>query len=293
MGQKVQHTAKWSHTAVRALQGGGQMKSVSRITWDVSGRGRLQCEKPVYREYLGADAVDYDYRYDRASGRHHTRALELETRCRRCGPCLEYRKLLWRGRARIEIAQSARTWFGTLTCTPQFQVLAQYRASLRLAKSGVEFAKLDHEEQFAERVKEISPEITKWLKRVRKQASVDLRQKARIADGCTSTKGKRCNCHRMSDYSVPLRYLLVVEEHTGGGAHHGLPHFHLLIHEPASDKPVRHSVLKGKWSLGHTDFELVPSPDNEGQKIANYVTKYLTKSVLCRARASLKYGRPD
>lgn len=293
MGQKVQHTAKWSHTAVRAVQGGGDMKSVSRIEWDVSGRGRLQCQSPVYREYLGAYAVGYDYRTDRASGRHHTRALELQVRCRRCGPCLEYRKLLWRGRARYEIAQSCRTWFGTLTCTPQFQVLAQYRASLRLAKSGVEFAKLPHEEQFAERVKEIQQEITKWFKRVRKESSVKLRQQARKSDGCTATKGKRCNCHRLSDYTVTLKYLLVVEEHTGGGAHHGLPHFHLLIHERFEDKPVRHSVLNGKWGLGHTDFELIPSPENEGNKFANYVTKYLTKSVLCHPRASLKYGRPD
>ncbi len=291
MAQKVQHLAKWSNTAKRAITEGGEVKSASRIFWNVAGRGRLECQRPVFREYLGATPVGYDFRTDRAQGRIHTRSLELDTRCRRCPPCLEARKLLWRGRARSEIAQAARTWFGTLTCTPQFQVLAQYRASLRLSKSGIKWDDLNREEQFAERVSEISPEITKWLKRVRKQASVALRQKARDDDGCEATKGKRCSCHRLADFTVTLKYLLVVEEHTGGGAHHGLPHFHLLIHECNVDRPVRHSVLKAKWTLGITDFVLIPSPEDGGNKFANYVTKYLTKSILCRARASLKYGR--
>lgn len=291
MAAKVQHLAKWSNTARKAVQNGGELKSATRIYWNVSGNGRLQCQKPVYREYLGADPVGYDYRTDRAQGRINTRSLELDTRCRRCVPCLEARKLLWRGRARTEIALSSRTWFGTLTLSPDMQNLAMYRARLRLAKSGIQWEQLSREEQFAERVANINPEITKWLKRVRKESSVKTRQLARKEAGCKATRGQRCNCHPLAAYSVTLKYLQVVEEHLGGGAHHGLPHFHFLIHEVNENRPVRHSVLSAKWSMGHTDFELIPSPENGGNRYANYVTKYLTKSFLCRARASLKYGR--
>lgn len=291
MGQKVQHLREWSHVARRAVLQGAVLKSASRIYWDVSGNGRLNCTSPVYREYMGADAIGYDLRNNRTQGRKNTRVIELDTRCRRCPPCLEWRKLLWRGRARIEIAQASRTWFGTLTLSPDQQVKAKLRAMIRLHKSGTEWEQLTREEQFAERVAMISPEITKWIKRVRKQSSVKTRQQARKSDGCTATVGARCRCHPLSQFNVTLRYLQVVEEHTGGGAHHGLPHFHFLIHEVNENRPVRHSVLTDKWTLGHTDFQLIPSPDEGGNRFANYVTKYLTKSILCRARASLKYGR--
>lgn len=220
-----------------------------------------------------------------------SRSLELDVRCRRCEACLEHRKLYWRALARNEIASSARTWFGTLTLSPDWQVWAKERASLRLAKAGIDWNTLDREIQFAERVASISPEITKWLKRVRKQSSVKTRQQARDRDGCEATIGKRCSCHRLTDYVVPLKYLMVVEEHLGGGAHHGLPHFHFLLHEPDENRPIRHSVLSAKWTMGHTDFKLIPSPGEGGNKFANYVTKYLTKSILCRARASLRYGQ--
>lgn len=267
------------------------MTGPTRMRWNVAGNGKLQCQKPVFREYIGAEPLTEDLRHDRPKGRKNTRSLELDTRCRRCGPCLEARKLLWRGRARAEVALAARTWFGTLTVKPEFQSIAGLRADLRLGRQGVIWDELSHEEQFAERVREISPEITKWLKRVRKQASVALRQSRRKDDGCKATIGQRCTCHPLRSFTVTLKYLVVVEEHTGGGVLHGLPHFHLLIHEVENDRPVRHEVLKSKWSFGVTDFVLVPSPDDGGIKFANYVTKYLTKSFLCRARASLKYGR--
>ena len=291
MGQKVQHLAKWLNTAHKALDNGGAMTGPTRLRWNVAGNGRLQCQSPVFREYIGAEPITEDLRHDRPKGRKNTRSIELDTRCRRCPPCLEARKLLWRGRARAEVALASRTWFGTLTVSPDHQAYAQYRADLRLGRQGVVWDDLTREEQFAERVREISPEITKWFKRVRKQASVALRQKARKDYGCKATVGKRCTCHPLRLFTVTIKYLLVVEEHTGGGEQHGLPHFHLLIHEVHEGRPVRHECMKSKWSLGHTDFKLIPPPELGGIKYANYVTKYLTKSFLCRARASLKYGR--
>lgn len=293
MGRKVQHIDKWSIAARAALDGGASMRSATVIEWDVSGTGRLKCQKPVHVEYHGAEAVGYSIREDRATGRRNGRAIEFDTRCRRCPNCLQYRMLLWRRRARAEIAIAPRTWFGTLTVEPHFQQMAQFRASLRLARDGIDFHKLPKAEQFAERVREISPEITKWLKRVRRQAATNLRQKARGKVGCTKSAGQRCICHPLKSYHVGIRYILVVEEHTGGGALHGLPHFHLLVHEIDEDAPIRKHVMEAKWSFGITHFRLIEDAGDDRNKYANYVTKYLTKSILCRARASLKYGRPE
>lgn len=291
MGAKLHHIDRWAQTALRAYSQGAVVRSASRLYWDVAGNGRLACHKPVTREFVGRKPARMSPDMKHAKVITESRVLELDVRCRRCHACLEHRKLYWRALARNEIAGAARTWFATLTVDPQHQVQAAYRAGIRLAKSGIDFDSLDREKQFAERVAEIAPEITKWLKRVRKEASVNLRQKARDLDGCTASRGKSCRCHKLFAYTVPLRYLLVVEEHTGGGAHHGLPHFHLLIHELDDKYPVRHEVLASQWKLGNTRFKLVDADEGEKRKFANYVTKYLTKSILCRARASQKYGQ--
>lgn len=282
---------RWAKTAVRAYAHGAEIASASTIKWDVAGNGKLACKRPVYREYVGRRAMKMSHDWRNAKEIVESRTLELDVRCRKCEACLEHRKLYWRALARNEIECSARTWFGTLTLAPDWQVWAQASARLRLASAGIDYDQATREIQFAESVAEIMPEITRWLKRVRKQSSVKNRQKARDKDGCTATVGQRCSCHRQADYVVPLKYLLVVEEHTGGGAAHGLPHFHLLLHEGSADHPIRHSVLEEKWKMGWSHFRLVPDAENELRKAANYVTKYLTKSILCRARASIRYGR--
>ena len=41
------------------------------------------------------------------------------TPCRRCAHCLRREAKMWRNRALNEIQQASRTWFGTLTCTPE------------------------------------------------------------------------------------------------------------------------------------------------------------------------------
>ena len=107
----------------------------------------------------------------------------------------------------------------------------------------------DHE-QFTRTVAVISKEITKWIKRLRKNTG------------------------------SPLRYLIVVEKHKSGD-----PHFHLLIHEVDEDQPVLHRHLNQLWTYGFDHFKLV-----EGDKAANYVCKYLSKSLLARVRASKRYG---
>lgn len=75
-----------------------------------------------------------------------------------------------------------------------------------------------------------------------------------------------------------LRFCLVFEAHKDG-----FPHLHALIHEV--DAAVTKAVLQGQWKHG---FSTVKLCDTEA---SSYVTKYLSKSMLARVRASLRYGQ--
>ena len=127
------------------------------------------------------------------------------------------------------------------------------RARQRLWSGGTDFDALSPHDQFMERMTEIGREVTLYLKRVRKESG------ARV------------------------RYLLVAEAHKSG-----LPHLHILVHEASPDKPVRHKTLEGQWKLGFTRFKLA-----HDVKTASYVCKYISKALLARVRASLRYGQGE
>lgn len=179
-----------------------------------------------------------------------TRNIDLSVRCRKCDACLRARAAHWRMRARTEIANANRTWFGTLTLCPekQFYLLAQ--ASHELRARGVIYDQLNDTEQFKERCRPLTAELQRYLKRIRKG-------------------------------HPGIRHLIVFERHKSGA-----PHVHMLVHETAG--PVRHKQLTELWSWGFTKFNLVA--EGENSQAASYVTKYLTKSVANRIIASLRYG---
>jgi hypothetical protein len=186
----------------------------------------------------------------------------------------------------LEQQTSTRTWFVTLTLNPASHSRMALRACHRLAAQGTDFDALEEKEAFRERHAECSTELTLWLKRVRMAAAIDHRQSARLAEGCNSTPGQLCPCHNLSDFRVPLTYLLVAEAHKSG-----LPHYHLLISEHEESRPVRARHLKSQWRLGFSDVKLV-AQDDEGRSAA-YVAKYLAKSALARVRASVGYGHEE
>lgn len=176
----------------------------------------------------------------------------MEVRCRKCPNCLRERASSWARRALNETALAQRTWFGTLTLSPHAHFLAMGRAERKLRNGGEVFEDLTAEEQFRYRHAEISKEITLWLKRVRKESEADL------------------------------RYCLTVEAHKSG-----LPHYHLLLHENLSSRPVLHRTLGSQWRLGYSSFKLAD------RRSAFYVTKYLSKDARARVRASQRYGDAD
>lgn len=170
--------------------------------------------------------------------------------CRKCPVCLKLRAKRWAAKASTETRIAPRTWFGTLTVRPEDRFKAKVETEIRLSKSGVAFRELPPDEQFQELGKTLQEEVTKWLKRVRKNA------KARF------------------------RYILVVEKHKDG-----FPHFHLLLHETGADR-VPKKILENAWRIGFSQFRLVDSKSSAPW----YVCKYLTKSSLMRVRASQHYG---
>lgn len=238
--------------AAEALVAGGfSRESALRITADYAGR----CEHPVPRDAivrpdppLGTDGPHT--RYSWKPGETAGWDIEFQLRCRQCGPCLKARRALWAQRAMQELKAAARTWFGTITLSPDHQFKMKLRAIARLTAGGTQFDDLSENERFREIHREINQELTRWAKRVRKNSGASLRM------------------------------LLVVEKHQSG-----LPHYHALIHQVQNSKAVTYRHLKEAWSFGHAMFKLV-----DDERSAFYVTKYLAKDAQARVRASLGYG---
>lgn len=222
-----------------ALSTGAQARANGALLWDISGG----CHAPPTFTLVCHNNDQTQHRY-----------IDLVSRCRRCDPCLKARAALWRIRMENEIRLASRTWLMTLTLSPENQAKALMSAQHRLRKREVLWTEIDEGRRFTETHLSISPEITRFVKRVRKNSSADI------------------------------RLCCVAERHKSG-----LPHYHALIHEVHPDQPVRHSKLVKAWEWGFSHAKLVA--DHGAGKTSAYVAKYLTKSSLARVRASRGYGR--
>lgn len=217
-------------------------------TWDIS-RG---CESPV-------PVTLYSRQTGKAKALRTGKIppgieLVLVTPCRRCRTCLKRHARLWRERAVHEIENSDRTWFGTLTLSPEEHTRVDHLCATAIGRN---FWNLPPGKKFAARKKVIGREITLYLKRVRKESG------------------------------VPFRYLCVFETHDGEDTSdfmRGRPHVHFLLHEFAG--PVRKRTLDAQWKLGFTNWRLATTT----WQAAWYVAKYISKAVDARVRASLRYG---
>lgn len=184
-------------------------------------------------------------------------AADALVRCRNCPACVKHRKRLWTARALDECIGAPRTWFVTLTLTPEWQA----RITILAARKDRRFDILTDGEQFALRAEVIGPELTKYLKRVRVGASRRQAAKGRVPP--------------------KMRYMAVFEAHKSG-----LPHIHLLVHEVVGHGPVTYDDLVESWPHGFAHAKLIDDPI----KSARYVAKYITKATHTRIRASVRYG---
>lgn len=247
------HHDRMVNLFIRAMNGGAVRKSQFRLAWAIHG----DCADPYWSEVVGRprDLTSDPARpgkWHTFSGGRGTLVVELTTRCRRCDQCRKARSNEWRWRVREELRRAPRSWFGTLTMGPAEQYRMLSAARHLAATKAVPWNALSDEEKFRRVALTSLKEVTKYIKRVRKQAQ------------------------------VPLRYICVTEKHKSG-----LPHFHMLVHE-VELKPVTHKILSEQWTLGFEKWRLVPIEDLSH---ARYVTKYISKEAATRIRASLHYGQ--
>lgn len=190
------------------------------------------------------------------------RFVEYEVRCRKCGPCLRARMRYWIAAAVTQTKEAMmtgnRTWFGTLTLTPDWQRELLQRAREAHPQPNAEWWEdTTCEERFAAVRDQFLAEVQRYWKRLRKAG------------------------HR-------FKYFLVFEPHKSG-----LPHAHWLLHE--QDGPIRKRELQAQWPLGVTHVAIVGGRSKRSagpEKAAFYVAKYLSKSVQSRQIASSLY-RPS
>lgn len=248
--------------AHKALAAGGRMLSPTQVEWDVSG----DCQNARSFTVTGTPWKGFMIPQGGPQGhwgafsvfrdkRKHRLSVIMHVRCRtECVACLRSKRRMWTYRAITECNRAKRNWFGTLTIRPEALFVFLTRARLKQSACGVDYEGLVPFERFNLLVAEITPEISRFLKRVRKAS------------------GAR------------LRYLLVAEHHKSGD-----PHFHILVHEVDGDVSKRD--LDGAWHVGFSQFRLVAGDTLQSRNRAvAYVCKYISKSQLARTRASLKYG---
>lgn len=218
--------------------------------------------------------------------------------CRKCERCLQMRAYGWQQRAMVEFERSPRTYFGTFTMSPDEHYMLDSRATVRLLKGGTRWSDLTDQDIFYERCREFGNEIGGYFKRIR--------------------------AGRGGHSPTRFRYLLIAEAHDGPKTApelRGRPHFHILLHELTigslvEGDPVEvkmsgvqngelearyHKTKRGEWkryvfvaddaflrhqwTLGFTKFQFA-----ENSLMATYITKYLSKSLLYKVRASNRYG---
>lgn len=264
--RKVRHVRDLRRLLASAIWDGAERQSATTWRWNVAagctqpvhftmeGRAPSWGSRDDWETWIWSDPMDLNARplMEGGTAAHDTPLwIDVEARCRKCLWCLKQRASLWSMRARQEIQGSQRTWFGTLTLRPEEHFLAACRADAKHKRREVAWAELSPAEQFKARHNAISEEITKWLKRVRKES------------------GAR------------FRYCLVAEAHKSG-----LPHYHVLIHERWLAGTIGERTLRRQWKLGHSKFNLVSDAG-----AAWYVAKYLAKASEARVRASARYGK--
>lgn len=232
MGKKHLRKESVREPWLQALYEGGQQAG-ARMSADYA----FTCSNPVNIELTGT----VEAKRTRRHGVHRTVTkgntplfLDLKARCRKCPECLAAKRWHWCARALAETASCERTWFVTLTINPVNRSRFTAITERRLSKGGTRRADITDARWFAENSKSIAIEITKMLKRVRKNT------------------GAR------------MTYILVTEAHKDGS-----PHFHLLIHEKQGS--IAKLDIQGQWPYGFS--KVVLADKSRAYYVTKYVTK--------------------
>lgn len=232
MGKKHLRKESVREPWLTALYEGGQQAG-ARMKVDYS----FTCSSPVFIELTGT----VEAKRTRKHGVHRTVTkgntplfLDLTARCRKCPECLAAKRWHWCARALAEFETSDRTWFVTLTIAPVHRSKFEAITERRLSRGGTRRNDITDARWFAERAKTIAIEITKMLKRIRKNTG------------------------------IKMTYILVTEAHKDGS-----PHFHLLIHEKQG--LATKVQIQGQWPYGFS--KVVLADKSRAYYVTKYVTK--------------------
>lgn len=286
--------AGWLQRFIRRWLGKGLAKARhlgEGTLWEV--HLQMNCDTPVSIRYAGVAA--YSKRAVKPV------LADAYYRCRKCEQCMDTRARLWAGRAFDEFEKAARTYMATFTLSPEEHALLDVRVSAagqwpdRSRLSDADWQR----KLFAARAAVFGAELTKWLKLARRRS------------------------YERHGEAGGLRYLLVAESHDSEKTDEwmrGRPHFHALLHEQfrgalfsgdpslallngqdgelEKRKYKTHSgewkegvfvtdeaTVRQEWQLGFTKFQLC----FDG-KSAFYLCKYMSKALMYRVRASVRYG---
>lgn len=259
-----------------ALRNGAERISLFECEWDLAG----DCERPQYVSHYAAPDPERGKRHKVAIGvdawgdtlYHPTKLRQkrskyfiasrktgnplhvvMWTRCRNCGRCLRYKQRRWADRALLETKYAVRTWFITLTVDPARAYLSAAEGRQYLRRKAA--TDPSPRELFAAHCRQIGLELTRYIKRLRKETRADI------------------------------RYIAVFEAHKSG-----VPHIHMLLHEANPVRSVTKRQIQGQWTYGYSHCKLVPMED---PRAARYACKYLGKDVAARVRASRHYGNAE
>lgn len=221
--------------------------------WDVSGR----CQEPLAVEVVSERGL-----------RAPALRTHLEVRCRKCPVCRRERQSAWVKRMLTEMHASPRTWFVTLTLSPEshhrYRVCARKRIATRqlIRDRAYEATQLPQE-----LIRQELLEVQKYLKRIRKGGTYTHEETGAVVKQPPSK----------------VRYVIFVEHHKSG-----LPHYHALLHEVAGEPPMSRRWLQKQWGHGWGVWKLAATQN------AYYIAKYASKEgTLGRIRASRMYGNSD
>lgn len=234
------HVDTVRRVAASALAANGWKPNVFTTHWDIAGR----CERPVPVELHSRPEAQLgrEFVYD---GRDHGSRVIMDVKCRKCPKCLRLKAMNWRNRAVAEFRSAGRTWFGTITLSPHAHQASLERARYRMHQQGIDYETLPEMERWCLRYQEAARELTKYVKRLRKESG------------------------------AKIRYLLVCEQHKNG-----LPHFHMLVHERAGT--ILHRTLKDQWKYGFTYWKLLTDAKACGY-VTKYLNKSAVARVRASA----------
>ncbi len=239
---------------VRRLLADGAPHQGPVFHWNLTAKSKHPCLAPRWVARVAA------YKTDRQSvgWLRPMGAIHLFGRCRECEACLLHRRNLWISRVVTEArACPGRMWFVTINCDPEFREYLDLDAARRAHRAREIFSRLDAREKFRFRADALAAEASLYVKRLRKGY------------------GRKAPCR--------FRFVCVVEPHEDW-----FPHAHFVVYEHGG-APLQERLFRARWrGRGMARANLVDGP----QRVAAYVSKYITKSGASKVWASVLFGRP-